>query len=70
MIVPMRHLTLLCLEAEKKQALAKLAELAERIPPGASELEDHGAYCLGLKKAHGRKTGFWTLVNGNIGLSA
>ncbi len=27
MIVPMRHLTLLCLETEKKQALAKLAEL-------------------------------------------
>ena len=27
MIVPMRHLTLLCLQSEKKQALVKLAEL-------------------------------------------
>jgi len=44
--------------------LAKLGELAERVPSDDSDLEDHVAYCLGLKKAHGRKSGFWTLVDG------
>lgn len=43
--------------------LAKLAELAERLPPGASDLPDHDAYCADIKKAHGRKSGFWALVD-------
>ncbi|MDR3439682.1 DUF6880 family protein [Telmatospirillum sp.] len=43
--------------------LAKLGELGERIPED-SGLENHATYFLGLKKAHGRKVGFWSIVDG------
>lgn len=41
--------------------LAKLATLAAEIEPG-SLTPDHAAYLAGLRKAHGRKYGFWQLV--------
>jgi len=45
--------------------LAKLGDLAALIPADAvADLEDHTAYCQGLKKTHGRKSGFWSLVEG------
>ena len=43
--------------------LARLDALADRITP-APDLSDHEAYRTKLKLAHGRKTGFWSLVNG------
>ncbi len=41
--------------------LAKLATLAEEVEPGRLE-PDHAAYVAGLRKQHGRKYGFWQLV--------
>jgi hypothetical protein len=41
--------------------LAKLRDIAGAVPDD-SGIEDHAAYLLGLKKAHGRKYGFWSLV--------
>jgi hypothetical protein len=43
--------------------LASLGELAGFVPDVAG-VEDHAAYLLGLRKAHGRKVGFWSLVDG------
>ncbi len=43
--------------------LAKLTALAEEISDGQG-VEDHAAYLLTLKKSHGRKQLFWTLVDG------
>jgi hypothetical protein len=41
--------------------LAKLEELAARLPAGAA-IEPHAAFVAGLRKAHARKAGFWGLV--------
>ncbi|WP_232631841.1 DUF6880 family protein [Methylobacterium sp. Leaf118] len=41
--------------------LARLAALAEEIEPGSLK-PDHAAYVAGLRRAHGRKYGFWALV--------
>lgn len=41
--------------------LARLEMLAERLDPGALE-PDHSGYRAGLRKAHGRKAGFWAQV--------
>ena len=41
--------------------LAKLEALAAEVEPGSLE-PDHAAYVAGLRKAHGRKYGFWQLV--------
>ncbi|MFY9290239.1 MAG: DUF6880 family protein [Methylorubrum rhodinum] len=41
--------------------LAKLATLAEEVEAGSLK-PDHAAYVAGLRKAHGRKYGFWQLV--------
>jgi hypothetical protein len=51
--------------------LAKLGDIAKSIA-GDSGLEDHATYLFGLKKAHGRKYGFWSLVEdaGKAGASA
>ena len=43
--------------------LAKLSALAREISDGQG-VEDHATYLLALKKVHGRKHGFWTLVDG------
>ena len=43
--------------------LAKLSALAEENSDGEG-IEDHATYLLALKKYHGRKHGFWTLVDG------
>jgi len=43
--------------------LTRLGELAGRTPED-SGLEDHAAYLADLRKAHGRKLGFWSLVEG------
>jgi hypothetical protein len=37
--------------------LARLADIAK-----ADDPEDHAGYLAGLKKAHGRKYGFWSAV--------
>ncbi len=42
--------------------LAKLSALAEEISDGQG-VEDHTTYSLALKRSHGRKHGFWTLVD-------
>jgi hypothetical protein len=42
--------------------LARLDALADRIDP-SPDLPDHDAYRAKLKLAHGRKTGFWSLVD-------
>jgi hypothetical protein len=41
--------------------LAKLGDIAKSVA-GDNGLEDHATYLLALKKAHGRKYGFWSLV--------
>ncbi len=41
--------------------LARLAVLAERTPPDA-RVAPHAEYVAGLRKTHGRKDGFWSLV--------
>lgn len=41
--------------------LAKLETLADEVEPGRLK-PDHAAYIAGLRKAHGRKYGFWQLV--------
>jgi hypothetical protein len=43
--------------------LARLAALADGMPDDA-RLVSHAAYAEGLRKAHGRKAGFWALVKG------
>ena len=43
--------------------LAKLSALAEEISDGQG-VQDHTTYFLALKRSHGRKHGFWTLVDG------
>ena len=43
--------------------LAKLGELAVDVSEGGG-LESHAAYLLAIKKAHGRKVGFWSIVDG------
>lgn len=43
--------------------LARLGELAGRFPEDAGQ-ESHATYISGLKKTHGRKAGFWSLVDG------
>lgn len=42
--------------------LARLDALAERVEP-SPDMPDHAAYRAELKRAHGRKAGFWSLVN-------
>jgi hypothetical protein len=37
-----------------------MSDRIERIPPG---LPDHAAYKAELQRAHGRKTGFWSVVD-------
>ena len=39
-----------------------MSDRIERIPPG---LPDHAAYKAELQRAHGRKTGFWSVVDGS-----
>lgn len=41
--------------------LARLGELAGRLPEDAGQ-ESHTTYISGLRKTHGRKAGFWSLV--------
>lgn len=41
--------------------LARLEALSAELEPGSLE-PDHAAYVAALRKAHGRKYGFWTLV--------
>ena len=43
--------------------LARLEALAERVEP-LPDLPGHAAYRAELKRVHGRKSGFWSLVNG------
>jgi Family of unknown function (DUF6880) len=43
--------------------LARLEALADRIDR-SPDLPDHAAYRANLERAHGRKTGFWSLVHG------
>lgn len=45
--------------------LVKLEELARRLPDDTG-MENHATYFLGIKKAHGRKVGFWSAVAGKI----
>ncbi len=42
--------------------LARLDTLAEHVEM-LPDLPDHAAYRAGLKRVHGRKSGFWSLVN-------
>ncbi|MCB2106925.1 MAG: hypothetical protein KDE14_04450 [Rhodobacteraceae bacterium] len=44
--------------------LAKLDGLASSVATDP-RLENHVTYVLGLRKAHGRKSGFWRLVEGD-----
>ncbi len=41
--------------------LAKLKALADEMEPGSLE-PDHASYVAGLRRAHGRKYGFWALM--------
>jgi hypothetical protein len=45
--------------------LGRLEALASLITDWDGE-DDHAAYALGLRKAHGRKAGFWNIADGNI----
>lgn len=45
--------------------LARLEALANLVTDWSGE-DDHAAYALGLRKAHGRKAGFWNIADGNI----
>jgi len=43
--------------------LARLDALADRLERPAPEAPDHATYKAELKRAHGRKVGFWSLVD-------
>jgi hypothetical protein len=43
--------------------LTRLSELAVRVPEDTG-LENHVTYLLRIKTAHGRKVGFWSIVDG------